>query len=187
MPWQETFVAHFDHAVRDRVVEADLPEALLRESGARTREISHEIICRLAGPYGLHPRFEGESATGVSCCCLVALEATRWREWSWWHRSAVPGASTPPAASKKPAQHAQVTYRSEARRISRASSLGQLALLQRHIMPQADCGASPGQPRPEHSRASCGPGCGAGHTRAGLVFDVARSPRPSWRGPPCCG
>ena len=107
-------MAHFDHAVRDRVVEADLPEALLRESGARTREISHEIICRLAGPYRLHPRLEGESATGVSCCCLVALEATRWREWSWWHRSAVPGASTPPAASKKPAQHAQVTYRSEA-------------------------------------------------------------------------
>ena len=46
----KTLVAHFDHAVRDRVVEADLPEALLRESGARTREISHEIICGSAGP-----------------------------------------------------------------------------------------------------------------------------------------
>ena len=29
------FVAHFDHAVRDRVVEADLPEALLRDSAVR--------------------------------------------------------------------------------------------------------------------------------------------------------
>lgn len=35
----------------DCVVEADLPEALLRDSGARTREISREIICRCsAGP-----------------------------------------------------------------------------------------------------------------------------------------
>ena len=50
-----------------------------------------------------------DSTTGVSGC-RVALEATRWREWSWWHRSAVPEASTPPAASKKPLHCAQVTY-----------------------------------------------------------------------------
>ena len=49
-----------------------------------------------------------DSTTGVSGC-RVALEATRWREWSWWHRSAVPEASTPPAASKKPLHCAQVT------------------------------------------------------------------------------
>ena len=33
----KTLVAHFDHAVRDRVVEADLPEALLRGSAVRER------------------------------------------------------------------------------------------------------------------------------------------------------
>ena len=44
-----TLVAHFDHAVRDRVVETDLPEALLRDSSAREHARSASS-CRLAGP-----------------------------------------------------------------------------------------------------------------------------------------
>ena len=46
-------VAHFDHAVRDRVVEADLPEALLRDSAVRehARSATRSSAGRL-GPIG---------------------------------------------------------------------------------------------------------------------------------------
>ena len=49
----KTLVAHFDHAVRDRVVEADLPEALLRDSAVRehARSATRSSAGRL-GPIG---------------------------------------------------------------------------------------------------------------------------------------
>ena len=76
---------------------------------------SYDDLGRLSGAGTFAPRCWSVSSkpicqklSGVSGC-LVTLEAMRWREGSWWHRCAVSGDSTPPAASKKPLHCAHVT------------------------------------------------------------------------------
>ena len=167
----KTLVAHFDHAVRDRVVEADLPEALLRDSAVREHARSATRSSAVGWALG--------SILGSKEIRLpVSLAAS----WPWRRR----GGGSGRGGTAAPCQgRARRLPRRRSRRSTRRSPIGRkqegsavpLLLASWRFSNVISC------PRltVELHRASLGPstaeplvgrGAVAGHKRAGLLFST---------------